>query len=171
MNILREGCWCLKTRIKQLKHLMFGNKVPHLRGFGKHYTQARFAVLNLFNTKGKYIRISPDTQSLTRTSNPSCSLLDLPCKGLCALPGVSVSNLRRSAQIHLHNGSVYQLIIMLSNDCPTSFSHRGLAVCGSQDGSEQQPTCGTEFLSTAIRKGPAGITEPNPWAHTAAPKW
>ena len=110
-------------------------------------------------------------QSLTRTNNPFCSLLDLPCKGLCALPGVSVSNLSRSAQIHLHNGSVYQLIIMLSNDCPTSFSHRGLAVCGSQDRSEQQPTGGREFLSTAIRKGPAGITEPNPWAHTAAPKW
>lgn len=114
-------------------------------------------------------------QSLTPTNNPSCLLLDLPCKGVCALPGVSVTNSHASPELRStssrHNGSIYQLIIVLRNNCPTFFSHRGLAACGSQDRSEQKPMDGREFLSIPIWRGPAGIMESNPWTHTAAPKW
>lgn len=67
MNILRERCSCLKTGIKQLKHLMFGNKVTHLpRVLEALHTTEDFSVLKPFHVKEK----SPDMQSSKLKNNP-----------------------------------------------------------------------------------------------------
>lgn len=174
MNILREGCWCLKTRIKQLKHLMFGNKVPHLRGFWKHYTQARFSVLNLFNIKRKKIHISKHAKLNADKQSFLLSPRSPLQRGLCTARSFCSQQPRIAGTLSStsprHNGSIYQLIIVLRNNCPTFFSRRGLAVCGNQDRSERRPMDGREILSIPIWRGAAGIMEPNPWTHTAAPK-